>query len=147
MEVKGKRLSQARYLKTAYYCLKHCFSDSSGVDGDIYFPDQDEPEVKITIQPRSETLDNLAKTVLQNTSDNNKKQYSLPNTFDRFPFSSRPPQFDPSKTPSQVPVPGYPPLVKVNSQAGKVMAQSKPSLSNPNVLFCKPDDMARTIIY
>ena len=126
---------------------KYCLSDSSGVDGDIYFPDQDEPEVKITIQPRSETMDNLAKTVLKNTSDYNRMQYSLPNTFDRFPFSSRPPQFDPSKAPSQVPVPSSPPHAKVYNQASKVIAQSKPSLSNPNVLFCKPDEMARTIIY
>ena len=75
----------------------------------------------------------------------------MSNTFDRFPFSSRPPQFDPSPTPSQVPsqtpVPTSPPLPRVYSQASKVIAKSKPSLSNPNVIFCKPDEMTRTIIY
>ena len=120
---------------------------SPGVDGEIYLPAEDEPDRVLTIQPRTQTLDNLAKSLLSNTSDYEKIKYSLSNTFDRFPFSSHSPPFDPSKAPIQTPIPSTSPQPRVYSQTKKVTGQSKQSLTNPNVLFCKTEEITTSIIY
>ena len=119
---------------------------SSGVDGSIYSLAEEPSEGQLDIQPRSQTMDNLAISVL---SDNNQTQYCKTNSFDRFPFSSRQPQFNPNldtgtnKTPTTTNQKSSPQLY----YASKNILKSKPSLSNPNVLFCSPDDMTRSIIY
>ena len=101
-------------------------SSSSGEDGDIYSLAEETSASCETIQPEPET-----------------RAVATHHSCDRFPFSSRPPQFnpntgtDPSLRPAQ--------LYGVYSQTTKV--PSKPSLSNPNVLFCTPHDMTRSIIY
>jgi len=72
-------------------------------------------------------------------SGHSSNVYQLNNNYDRFPFMSRPPQFAPGG--SQAPTST---LYKMDS---KTLLKSKPSMSNPNVLFCTPEDMTRTIIY
>ena len=127
---------------------------SSGIDGDIYSLAEEPSEGQLDIQPRSQTMDNLARSVLTNTtsqSDNNQTQYSMTNSFDRFPFSSRPPQFNPNtstvtnKKENTTKTTSSAHLYGVYTQNSKL--KSKPSLSNPNVLFCTQDDMTRSIIY
>ena len=121
-------------------------ADNSGVDGDIYFSTEKQAEGGLTIQSRSQTLDQLARTVLGSNSGQH-----LSSTCDRFPFSSRPPQFDQSgvtgsKMYGQTNK-GVSPIPSVYGQTNKGVPKSKPSLSNPNVLFCKPEEVPRTIIY
>jgi len=121
-------------------------ADNSGVDGDIYFSTEKQAEGGLTIQSRSQTLDQLARTVLGSNSGQH-----LSSTCDRFPFSSRPPQFDQngvngSKIYGQTNK-GVSPIPSVYGQTNKGVPKSKPSLSNPNVLFCKPEEVPRTIIY
>ena len=129
---------------------------SSGVDGSIYSLAEEPSEGQLDIQPRSQTMDNLTRSVLSNTSglsDNNQNQYQKTNTFDRFPFSSRPPQFNPDldkvtnkKATNTIPI-SSPQLHRVDYYSSKNILKSKPSLSNPNVLFCTPDDMTRSVIF
>lgn len=128
---------------------------SSGVDGDIYSLAEDPSEGILDIQPRSQTMDKLARSVLTNNSsvsDNNKTQNSMANSYGGFPFSSRPPQFNPSpitvknNSVTTSHKENSPQLYRTYSQASKVILKSKPSLSNPNVLFCTPDDMIRSVI-
>ena len=64
----------------------------------------------------------------------------------RFPFMSRPPQFAPGP---ELHVPSGQGrgqgLYRIDSKT--LGLKSKPSVSNPNVLFCTPEDMQGTIIY
>ena len=126
-------------------------SVSSGADGDIYSLEEELTEGQLSIQSRSETWNNFSRPKLAEatvTSDDKHTLNSLTNSCDRFPFSSRPPQFDPnpreeiSNTGIQTNVSTH--LYGVYSQHKLASSQS---LSNPNVLFCSPDDMTRSIIY
>ena len=124
---------------------------SSRIDGTIYSLAEDHSEGQISLQPRSETMDNLARSVINKSSDDKHTKYSTTKSYDRFPFSSRPPQFNPnhnsgvSKTEDTTNTTSSIQLYSLYSQNNKL--KSKPSLSNPNVLFCTPDDMTRSNIY
>jgi hypothetical protein len=103
-------------------------SSSSEVDGDIYSLAEEISDGEVSNQTEAD---------VGATRDAMATQQS----YDRFPFSSRPPQFSTNTRPDTRPAQLY----RVYSQATKV--SSKPSLSNPNVLFCTPHDMTRSIIY
>ena len=127
-------------------------SVSSGADGDIYSLEEELTEGQLSIQSRSETWNNFSRPKLAEatvTSDDKHTLNSLTNSCDRFPFSSRPPQFDPnpreeiSNNGTQTNISTH--LYGVYSQHNNLA--STHSLSNPNVLFCSPDDMTRSIIY
>lgn len=99
------------------------------------------PEVDRTLYSDAEgpyEKDSLQQSELTNTETKSDDNQGL-NTCDRFPFSSRPPQFSLTKSRLRAASPPH-----QYSQGTK--QRSKPSLSNPNVLFCTPDDMTRTII-
>ena len=120
---------------------------SSGVDGSIYSLAEEPSEGQLDIQPRSQTMDNLARSVL---SDNNLAQYQMTSSFDRFPFSSRPPQFNQTtitETNQSIVATNSTISPKLYRMTGKVILKSKPSLSNQNVLLCSPDDMTRSVNY
>jgi len=134
----------------------HALSSSSGVDGSIYSSAEEQHEGHLEIEPRSQTMDNLARSVLTKSSGlskNKQAQYQTTNSFDRFPFSSRPPQFNPNdtavtnKATTTRNQQASASLYRVDSYASKIELKSKPSLSNPNVLFCTPKDMTNSIIY
>ena len=127
-------------------------SVSSGADGDIYSLEEELTEGQLSIQSRSETWNNFSRPKLaEDTGTSNDKHTlnSLTTSCDRFPFSSRPPQFDPNPNEeigkSGTKTKRYALLYGVYSQHNKLA--STQSLSNPNVLFCSPDDMTRSIIY
>ena len=126
-------------------------SVSSGADGDIYSLEEELTEGQLSIQSRSETWNNFFRPKLDKATGTSDDKHTLtsPMSSDRFPFSSRPPQFDPnpreemSKTGTKTIKSVH--LYGVYSQNNKIA--SAQSLSNPNVLFCSPDDMTRSIIY
>ena len=124
---------------------------SSRIDGTIYSLAEDPSEGQISIQPRSETMDNLARSVVNKSSDDVQTKYSTTKSYDRFPFSSRPPQFNHNptsgakQTEATTNTTSTTQLYSLYSQNNKM--KHKPSLSNPNVLFCTPDDMTRSNIY
>ena len=131
-------------------------SSSFGVDDSIYFFTEEQNEGHLEIEPRSQTMDNLARAVRTKTSglsDNKQAKPETTKSFDRFPFSSRPPQFTPNntsvtnKTNANKHQQRSTPLYRVDSYASKIELKRKPSMSNPNVLFCAPEDMTKSIVY
>merc|ERR1719458_2342998 len=109
---------------------------TSSLDGSIYSTAENQPGSSDHKEKRDMYLAGRGNSPPDGQTNN---AYQLNNNYDRFPFMSRPPQFVPGG--SQAPTST---LYKLDS---KTLLKSKPSVSNPNVLFCTPEDMTRTIIY
>jgi len=112
---------------------------TSSLDGSIYSTAENQPGSSDQEKKRDMYLAGRGISPSDGLSNQTNNAYQLNNNYDRFPFMSRPPQFVPGG--SQAPTST---LYKLDS---KTLLKSKPSVSNPNVLFCTPEDMTRTIIY
>lgn len=119
---------------------KNANSASFPVDVSIYSSEEvpSGTQLELVIQPRSQTMEHLARSVLTSS----QTLHSGTNNTDRFPFSSRPPQFSTAQTSEPNQTTGN--LYRVDS---KKVFKPKPSLSNPNVLFFTPDEMPRSVIH